>query len=414
MAELKNVSSRLESFIKDVYENSSELSSNANSLLGEVTASKGKYQSALDDVASAWTSSDSSETKSVLELIINACSNIETSINSDLLTAISDFDKVKVEYDTVLDIRKQYENETDENKIKNANARIDNANAKGEATISAIKSGLDDVSLGIIGNMKRGGSLGPVTKYNLTVNFTPITPEEVAEKHTSFLGNVGSFCLGLVKSVIDLGEGIVDAGATALATVVSWADQGSSDAIRDWVESDQFGEGFDEWTNSLDWYNETAGSIGHTAGDVGTFVTSVFCPPIAVLHAIGVAGETMESFLNWGPAEGNWGLYGSLVVGGAVGLLDRYATNKLHGKFASWRAGRAAPPAVTVPVTPAVTAPVTPAVTVPVTPAVTVPVTPAVTVPVTPAVTVPVTPAVTVPVTPVVTVPVTPAVTGSP
>ena len=398
MAELKNVSSRLESFVKNMYDNNeiSNLSSSANSLLGEVTASKGKYQSALDDVASAWTSSDSSETKSVLELIINACSNIETSINSDLLRAISDFDKVKVEYDTVLDIRKQYENETDENKIKNANARIDNANAKGEATISAIKSGLDDVSLGIIGNMKRGGALGPVTKYNLTVNFTPITPEEVAEKHTSFLGDVGSFCLGLVKSVIDLGEGIVDAGATVLATVVSWADQGSSDAIRDWVESDQFGEGFDEWTNSLDWYNETAGSIGHTAGDVGTFVTSVVAGgPLAVLHAVGVAGETMESFLNWGPAEDNWGLYGSLVVGGAVGLLDYFATSKLHGKLASWRASRAAPPAVTVPVTPAVTAPVTPAVTAPVTPAVTVPVTPAVTVPVTPAVTVPVTPVVT-------------------
>ena len=372
MAVLNNVSSRLEKFIKEVYPSSADYKSKAGDLKVAVTTSKSKYQSSLDDIANAWTSSDSAATKQILELVVNACKNIESSIDTDLLAAINDFEKVKEKYDEVEKLRKDNANlkpgeeveiegigvivdfngawwdgkkyvKNDDDKIKKVNVQIEIANRQGEALIDAIKSGLDGVKLGILGNMHRGGSLGPVTSYYLDETAVAAIAEELSSKPLNILQELGCAVVGLVESVVKVAEGVVDFALTIGAGVVSLATHDDDNFLRKIAEFDvarntvgQLGVSIAGSEEAYE--NSTGRKVGDFVGSAATHKALWLTGAGAIVSAVSIAGNKSEQLLQedktvgealWkGAALGGASFLGGKVVGGVV--------NKVSPALSGW------------------------------------------------------------------------------
>ncbi len=366
MAVLNNVSSKLEKFMKEVYPSSADYKSKASTLKTAVTTSKNKYQSSLDDIASAWTSSDSAETKAILELVVSACNNIESSIDKDLTTAINDFEKVKEKYDEVEKLRKDNANlkpgeevkieglgvvvdfdgawwdgkkyeKNDDDKIKKVNNEIDIANKQGEALIDAIKSGLDGVDLGIIGNMKRGGSLGPVTNYSLDADAVVDAIAKLPEndsKSLNVLQEIGCGIVGAVESVVKIGEGVVDFGLTLGAGAISLITGNDDNVLRQLAEVDfahntvgQLGVGIAGGEEAYE--NSTGRKVGDFVGTTATHAALWLTGGGAIVSALSIAGNTSEKLLQEDKTVGE-----ALWKGTALGTLS-FVGGKVVGAVAN-------------------------------------------------------------------------------
>ncbi len=374
MATLTNVSSKLQTFMDEIYPNKSKYISDASNFNTSVSTSLTKYQDTLSDVSSSWTDSDSAVTKAVLELIINACNNIKTSIDNDLSTAINDFDKVKEVYDKAKKLHddntglkpgeevdvgtwfefidgwfdgKKYE-KNDDDKIKKVNQDIELANKQGEALIDAIRAGLDGVNLGIVGNMKRGGSLGPVTNYSslnveAVVGAINLPDEQTDSQPLNFWQELGCGVVGAVESTVKVFEGAADFVLTLGAGAVSLITGNDDNQLREWAEYDfarnTVGKVGELIAGSAEAYDNSVGrKVGDTIGTAVTHGALWVTGPGAIISALSVAGSASEDLLKDDKTVGE-ALWKGAALGGlsyAGGKIIGAVTNKIAPALSGW------------------------------------------------------------------------------
>ncbi len=226
-------------------------------------------------------------------------------------------------------------------RVNRLNHYIEYLNREGERQLNAIRSSSSSIRLGIIGNMKYGGSLGKHTSFDTTYDFVrPAfvdTPNEVTSGFWDFFANiggiVGTFVVGTVEGVIKFGEGIVDAGLTA----ASWAANvvgltGLSDTLSNIAKYDVAGTltgvAYD-FLKEHGIYNDAARTAGVLVGQV-TAATALFVATggastglealigatkaATVLSALSAGGQTSEGVLQSGKDINQAFLYGTAAT----------------------------------------------------------------------------------------------------
>lgn len=379
MADLTYLSARVNNFYLAVAPTISSINSAASTLSTDTNSVSNDYLvKALDGIAAGWKDSNSAGTKANCGLIIDAVQRLKTSVDSDLLPCIEKCQEVITKIDTMIaEYNKAVNNnwqdgcwienvwtdfvngiaqtftgrkwiENDHAAIVSFNQKMEHDNSEVERMIDAIKNGMSGVSLGIVGNMTNNGSLG---SYNMfQYNFTS---QEFHESNwvTDVAWFTGGVVVGAAETVLKLGEGIVDAGATLVADVISLFG-GDASGVVSWIRTDHVGDAVDKFTESVWWLDTDAAhsgrSIGNKAGDAAIYAgvvalgaaataatggsaLAIIAPVVTAAKAVGNAGRTSETVLN--ATDGN--LVAATVAGTAVGVIDYFTTRGAQKRFSA-------------------------------------------------------------------------------
>lgn len=219
-------------------------------------------------------------------------------------------------------------------------------NREGEKQLSAIINAAASVNLGIIGNMKYGGSLGSKVSFGDNYNYTrpafvdtpPAAGSGVWNFFKSIAGAVGTFMVGSVEGVIKFGEGVIDAGLTAASWVTNVIGlTGASNALANAAKYDVAGNATNfayTWLKENGAYNEFARGAGILAGQVtaaiavnavtfgaagGIAGAMAAAKTTAIVSAISAGGQSSEGMLQAGKSINV--AFGTGVVVGAIGMI---------------------------------------------------------------------------------------------
>lgn len=328
---------RLETFYNTFNGKIDSLISSNNDLGVSLRTIKDGYVNVVSGVRSAWTDGNNADSINNLNLISSAVDRVAESSNSDFSSFLNEIknvvnyvDDIKGKVDSVNSLKG--EETINGKKVANDQAKIINGegeinvmirNAQGK--LDALSRGLNDVTLGIKGNMVTGGSLGSYNRFNYSFVEEKYVPNRSlsydddsqssdyipsgssstytnTSSGTGFIGAIGAFALGAVESVLKLGEGIVDAGATIVGNVVSLCG-GDSKGIEAFIKEEHVNNMFD----NIGIMNEHsfARSAGNVVGDVASFAGAAFLAtmtaPVSILgttaYAVANGGKTSEFIL---------------------------------------------------------------------------------------------------------------------
>ena len=249
------------------------------------------------------------------------------------------------EWTSIFGVKHKSYEKNDDDLIEKYYNSIKNACSDVESSINSLASASSE-SLGIVGNICGGTPLGSYNAMDLSGVNTDIAIAAIAaesgQKKSGFvnaLETIGAFAVGIVESPFKLVEGIVDAGATLVANVVNIAGGDASGIIK-FIEKDYVGSAVESLMPFVA-EHDVARSIGNGVGDLAmTAVAGGVVGPvsglskvakglIAVGKAVGNAGRTSETVL--GITNGNLTLATSAAM--VVGVLDYKGTRKLQKIF---------------------------------------------------------------------------------
>ena len=255
------------------------------------------------------------------------------------------------EWTSIFGVKHKSYEKNDDDLIEKYYNSIKNACSDVESSINSLASASSE-SLGIVGNICGGTPLGSYNAMDLSgvntdiaiaaINAESKSGSESGQEKSGFvkaLETVGAFAVGIVESPLKLVEGIVDAGATLVADVVDMFG-GDASGIVKFIKKDHVGIAVDSLMPFITEY-DTARSIGNAAGELAMLaVASGAIGPVAGLgnvakslivagKAIGNAGRTSETVL--GITNGNLTLATTAAV--VVGVADAKVTRKLQKIF---------------------------------------------------------------------------------
>ena len=251
------------------------------------------------------------------------------------------------EWTSIFGVKHKSYEKNDDDLIEKYYNSIKNACSDVESSINSLASASSE-SLGIVGNICGGTPLGSYNAMDLSgvntdIAIAAINAESKSGQEKSgfvkALETVGAFAVGIVESPLKLVEGIVDAGATLVADVVDMFG-GDASGIVKFIKKDHVGIAVDSLMPFITEY-DTARSIGNAAGELAMLaVASGAIGPVAGLSnvakslivagkAIGNAGRTSETVL--GITNGNLTLATTAAV--VVGVADAKVTRKLQKIF---------------------------------------------------------------------------------
>ena len=255
------------------------------------------------------------------------------------------------EWTSIFGVKHKSYEKNDDDLIEKYYNSIKNACSDVESSINSLASASSE-SLGIVGNICGGTPLGSYNAMDLSgvntdiaiaaINAESKSGSESGQEKSGFvkaLETVGAFAVGIVESPLKLVEGIVDAGATLVADVVDMFG-GDASGIVKFIKKDHVGIAVDSLMPFITEY-DTARSIGNAAGELAMLaVASGAIGPVAGLSnvakslivagkAIGNAGRTSETVL--GITNGNLTLATTAAV--VVGVADAKVTRKLQKIF---------------------------------------------------------------------------------
>lgn len=347
---------RLNNFDKNVCGSLDSLSAKATEVQTELNDIYNLYQSALNGVTSTWKDENSASAKEGLTLISNATTRLKDSASNELMGVIGKAGEVKekIEYikakhkegeglekaawleSTVTRIingisqaftQKNWMN-NDQAKIDSLNAEIDHYNKEAERMLDAIKAGMGGVSLGIVGNMVNGGALGSYSTFSYNYTEKAFTQKTWVSET---IGAVGATLAGVVETPFKIVEGILDAGTTVVADVVSIFG-GDASGIVNFVRKDYVGDWFEDniYVGMLD-DKDAFRTAGNIVGDIGVTAAAILSGQAWVLglKATGQGGRTSESILN--ATNGN--LFWATTGGTVVGLIDYFGSKKAQNAY---------------------------------------------------------------------------------
>lgn len=356
MAELD---SELAKFHSEIGPNIGTMKGSATTLKSDLTTSKGKYQQALSTITSAWKSSDSSGTKSLLQLLVDANERLETSVGSDLISGLDDCqtldnligeilgfiskrNSLKPAETVTIDGKDEY-HENNQKEIDELNKKIEFYNDQGKKLLAAIESGFSGVSLGIVGNI-RGGSLGNYSAYENSYkieDYEEVVPggangEGNEQGKLNILQQLGCGVVGAAEGVLKVGENIVDGALTLVGNVVTLGGlwKGGANFFKKVIEYDVVGSGASVLGSAIAgskeaYQNSLGRKIGFTAGEiVGSTVAVAYGGPL--LLAASTMGATSERSLQNGDS-----LLKAGVKGAAVGALT-IVTYNVASSIGTW------------------------------------------------------------------------------
>ena len=249
------------------------------------------------------------------------------------------------EWTSIFGVKHKSYEKNDDDLIEKYYNSIKNACSDVESSINSLASASSE-SLGIVGNICGGTPLGSYNAMDLSgvntdIAIAAIAAESGQEKSgfVKAVETVGAFAVGIVESPLKLVEGIVDAGATLVADVVDMFG-GDASGIVKFIKKDHVGTAIDSLMPFITEYDK-ARSVGNAVGDVAMIaVASGAIGPVGGLSnvaksliiagkAIGNAGRTSETVL--GITNGNLTLATAAAV--AVGVADAKVTRKLQKIF---------------------------------------------------------------------------------
>lgn len=356
MAELD---SELAKFHSEIGPNIGTMKGSATTLKSDLTTSKGKYQQALSTITSAWKSSDSSGTKSLLQLLVDANERLETSVGSDLISGLDDCqtldnligeilgfiskrNSLKPAETVTIDGKDEY-HENNQKEIDELNKKIEFYNDQGKKLLAAIESGFSGVSLGIVGNI-RGGSLGNYSAYENSYkieDYPEVVPggangEGNEQGKLNILQQLGCGVVGAAEGVLKVGENIVDGALTLVGNVVTLGGlwKGGANFFKKVIEYDVVGSGASVLGSAIAgskeaYQNSLGRKIGFFAGKTaGSIVAYAYGGPL--LLGLSAVGDTSERALQNGDS-----LLGAGVKGVAMGALT-VATCNIASSIGTW------------------------------------------------------------------------------
>lgn len=240
------------------------------------------------------------------------------------------------EWTSIFGVKHKSYEKNDDDLIEKYYNSIKNACSDVESSINSLASASSE-SLGIVGNICGGTPLGSYNAMDLSgvntdIAIAAINAESKSGQEKSgfvkALGTVGAFAVGILETPFKLVEGVVDAGATLVADAVSLFG-GDASGIVDFIEKDHVGDAVNSVAPWIADY-ELARSIGNVAGELAVLAVTAGSgsAALAAVKAVGNAGRTSETVLNI--TNGNLALAtGAAIV---VGLTDYKITRKLQGR----------------------------------------------------------------------------------
>lgn len=240
------------------------------------------------------------------------------------------------EWTSIFGVKHKSYEKNDDDLIEKYYNSIKNACSDVESSINSLASASSE-SLGIVGNICGGTPLGSYNAMDLSgvntdIAIAAINAESKSGQEKSgfvkALGTVGAFAVGILETPFKLVEGVVDAGATLVADAVSLFG-GDASEIVDFIEKDHVGDAVNSVAPWIADY-ELARSIGNVAGELAVLAVTAGSgsAALAAVKAVGNAGRTSETVLNI--TNGNLALAtGAAIV---VGLTDYKITRKLQGR----------------------------------------------------------------------------------
>lgn len=255
------------------------------------------------------------------------------------------------EWTSIFGVKHKSYEKNDDDLIEKYYNSIKNACSDVESSINSLASASSE-SLGIVGNICGGTPLGSYNAMDLSgvntdiaiaaINAESKSGSESGQEKSGFvkaLETVGAFAVGVVESPFKLVEGIVDAGATLVADVVDMFG-GDASGIVKFIKKDHVGIAVDSLMPFITEYDK-ARSIGNAAGELAMLavaggaigpvggLSNVAKSLIVAGKAIGNAGRTSETVL--GITNGNLALATTAAV--VVGVADAKVTRKLQKIF---------------------------------------------------------------------------------
>lgn len=256
------------------------------------------------------------------------------------------------EWTSIFGVKHKSYEKNDDDLIEKYYNSIKNACSDVESSINSLASASSE-SLGIVGNICGGTPLGSYNAMDLSgvntdiaiaaINAESKSGSESGQEKSGFvkaLETVGTFAVGVVESPLKLVEGIVDAGATLVADVVDMFG-GDATGIVKFIKKDHVGiavESLMPFVTEHDkarFFGNAAGELamlavsGGAIGPVGG-LSNVAKSLIVAGKAIGNAGRTSATVL--GITNGNLTLATTAAV--VVGVADARVTRKLQKIFA--------------------------------------------------------------------------------
>lgn len=347
MGHMKEMSSVLRNFESSVLPNLSSMESAKSEICTYLNDSKSAFDSVYNGMSQGWKDSNGQSVSASVSLVMNASERLSSSMASDLGNILSRCSEVGDVVSQINDkisegssltpghfVTKLWSSEycaNDQERIDQLNDEIEQLNNQGEAMLNAISLAAGGISLGISGNMTNGGSLGNYIDFASNYKFSTqewLAANPIRHPYPYLASSVGCFVAGFVGSVAKLAEGIVDAGATIVADVVSLFGADSS-GIVEFVKKDHVGDFIEGTIGNWEGYNPGAVSWGKTFGNIAlTTAATLSLNPVALgAVATGHGGETSETVL-----EATDNLLLATGAGVAVGVAEYWGGKQYQSK----------------------------------------------------------------------------------
>ncbi len=219
---------------------------------------------------------------------------------------------------------------------------------QGERQLQAMSNAINNVKLGIRGNMHKDGSLGNYVTFNQGYSFSlePFNSKNETTGKLTFIQNLGCLVAGGVEGFAKTFEGIGDyllTGAASVCSVVP-ALQGLGKNIENFVKidvSNKAGSGIASvfGISKGEYDKSVAKSLGNITGTIIGYgvirtVTASFGPAGKILTSMSIAGNVAESSLQKGNSSVKSFLYGTGI--GAASYAANEVVERAFSAVYTW------------------------------------------------------------------------------